>query len=71
MVKIVAGIKKWEVETTWVDSLDEKDWGAVRHLEHNWHRFRDGSHPPPLSHQSVRPIRDKRKVDQYISPSPP
>lgn len=67
MLVHVAEIKKWKIETTWVDSMDEKDWGVVRHLERNWFRFRDGNHVLPASHKSAK---NRRMVGRYHSPSP-
>ncbi|KAF8078968.1 hypothetical protein FPV67DRAFT_1604300 [Lyophyllum atratum] len=49
MVKIVADVRGWPLETEWIDDLDEKDWGAVRRLENNWLAFKTGDHTK-LSH---------------------
>lgn len=67
MLKNVAEIKKWNLETTWVDTLDEKEWGAVRRLEQNWFKFRNGNHPPPTSHKSAK---NRKRSDRYHSPPP-
>ncbi|KAF9454177.1 Metallo-dependent hydrolase [Macrolepiota fuliginosa MF-IS2] len=67
MLEHVAEIKKWEIETTWVDFLDEENWGAVRRLEQNWFKFRGGNHTPPTSKKSTK---RRKKVEQYRSPSP-
>lgn len=44
MVLVVAEIKGWDVETTWVDDLRMEDWGVVRRLERNWREFQKGNH---------------------------
>ncbi|KAF8640697.1 hypothetical protein AX17_000353 [Amanita inopinata Kibby_2008] len=41
----IAEVKGWHVEEIWDDNLQSEEWGAVRHLEANWTRFRDGNHP--------------------------
>jgi hypothetical protein len=46
IVKSIAEVKNWKVETTWVEDLEEKDWGVVHHLKRNWERFREGNHVP-------------------------
>jgi len=48
MIKIIADIKGWPVESEWVEDeaeLEEKDWGVVRRLEKNWFKFKNGNHP--------------------------
>lgn len=49
MVLVVAEIKGWTVETTWIQDLRVEDWGAVRRLERNWQEFREGNHVNPDS----------------------
>ncbi|KAF8560110.1 Metallo-dependent hydrolase [Imleria badia] len=44
MVLVVAEIKGWAVETTWVEDLRVEDWGVVRRLERNWQEFQKGNH---------------------------
>lgn len=44
MVLIVAEIKGWAVETTWIGDLRKEDWGAVWRLKRNWQEFREGNH---------------------------
>lgn len=45
MVRIVAEIKGWPVELKWTDDLQEgAEWGVVRRLEDNWHKFSAGNH---------------------------
>lgn len=59
MVKIIADVRGWPLETEWIDSLEfeEKDWGAVRRLEENWNKFKAGNHP-------VKPKkRNKKEID--------
>jgi len=67
MLENVAEIKKWHIESIWIDTLDEKEWGAVRRLEQNWFKFRNGNHPPPTSGKSAK---DRKKPDRYHSPPP-
>lgn len=68
IVKVIAEIKEWVVEPNWVEYLGEKNWGVVHRLEKNWRRFRDGDHIPPSARKSAK---NRRKTDQYVSPSPP
>jgi len=44
MVRTVAEIKGWPVEMIWSDNLQEGEWGVVRRLEDNWHKFLAGNH---------------------------
>jgi hypothetical protein len=45
MVKLIADIRGWPVETEWMDlELEEQDWGIVRRLERNWNTFKAGNH---------------------------
>ncbi|RDB29053.1 Cut9-interacting protein scn1 [Hypsizygus marmoreus] len=44
MVKTVAEVRGWPLESEWIDDLDEDDWGTVRKLEENWFRFKKGYH---------------------------
>ncbi|GLB35823.1 putative DNase family Scn1 [Lyophyllum shimeji] len=43
MIKTVADVRGWPLETEWIDGLEEKDWGTVRRLEKNWHAFKAGN----------------------------
>ncbi|KAG6842461.1 hypothetical protein C0991_007591 [Blastosporella zonata] len=45
MVKTIAEVKGWPLETEWPENLKESDWGAVRRLEKNWLTFKEGSDP--------------------------
>ena len=47
MIKLIAEVRGWPVETEWLDTEDlaEEEWGVVRRLERNWRRFRDRDHP--------------------------
>ena len=47
MIGIIAEIKGWDIETEWVDELEEDKWGVVRRLEQNWLRFKQEHHPMP------------------------
>jgi hypothetical protein len=47
MIRIIAEVKGWDIETEWVDELEEDKWGVVRRLEQNWLRFKQGHHPLP------------------------
>ncbi|KIJ66209.1 hypothetical protein HYDPIDRAFT_166516 [Hydnomerulius pinastri MD-312] len=47
MLLTVAEVKGWSVESTWVDEVDEEDWGVVRRLENNWKEFQNGNHSSP------------------------
>lgn len=67
MLKIVAEIKKWTIERVWLDSLADSEWGAVRYLERNWRKFRDGHHTPAASRRS---IQRRRKVNGNLCTSP-
>ena len=60
MMKIIASVRGWPLETEWVDDLEleEKDWGVVRRLEKNWNKFKAGNHPVK---------RNKRVVVDYAS----
>lgn len=42
MLKIVADVKAWSTEESWLEGVPESDWGVVRRLEANWKAFRDG-----------------------------
>lgn len=53
MIRIIAEVKSWDVETEWVDELEEDQWGVVRRLEQNWLRFKQGHH--------LSPQKNKRK----------
>jgi hypothetical protein len=64
MIKIVAEVKGWPIETEWVDDAklteSEETWGVVRRLEKNWTRFKNGRHP-------VRQTRKEKKRPDYHS----
>ena len=62
MVKLIAEIRDWPIETEWVneDKLPDSEWGAVRRLERNWKVFKNGDH-------SVR--EDERKKKKMIDVS--
>jgi len=49
MIKIVAEVKGWPIETEWIDDdqLEEEKWGVVRRLEKNWLKFKHGHHTGP------------------------
>ena len=57
MIRIIAEVKGWDIETEWVDELEEDKWGVVRRLEQNWLRFKHGHHPMPR--------KNKRKEIDY------
>lgn len=42
MVKIIAEVKGWTLETEWNQDVEEKEWGTVRRLERNWLAFKTG-----------------------------
>ncbi|KDR85739.1 hypothetical protein GALMADRAFT_51884 [Galerina marginata CBS 339.88] len=48
MIKIIAEVKGWPVETEWLENedveVDEEKWGVVRRLEKNWLLFKNGHH---------------------------
>ena len=44
MLRTVAEIKGWQVESHWEEDLEESQWGAVRRLERNFENFRQGGH---------------------------
>ncbi|KAF8204025.1 TatD DNase family Scn1 [Pholiota molesta] len=64
MIKIVAEVKGWPIETEWVDDAklleSEETWGVVRRLEKNWTRFKNGRHP-------ARQTRKEKKRPDYHS----
>lgn len=51
MIRIVAEVRGWDIETEWVDDLEEDKWGVVRRLEQNWMRFKQGHHLTPLKNK--------------------
>ncbi|KAF8971729.1 TatD DNase family Scn1 [Flammula alnicola] len=67
MVKIVADVKGWPIETEWIDDThleSEEKWGVVRRLERNWLRFKNGHHPVPQTRkQKRRPDYDSENSD--------
>ncbi|KAL0576710.1 Cut9-interacting protein scn1 [Marasmius crinis-equi] len=65
MLKIVADVKGWTLETEWSDDVDESDWGAVHKLERNWKAFQTGNHTP------VGTRKKKREVKEWLSDSEP
>ncbi|KXN88839.1 Cut9-interacting protein scn1 [Leucoagaricus sp. SymC.cos] len=67
MVKTIAEIKEWKIETSWADDLEEKEWGVVHHLKRNWERFCAGNHTPPSTR---KPAKHRKMTDRYKSPSP-
>lgn len=52
MIRIIAKVKSWDVETEWVDELEEDQWGVVRRLEQNWLRFKQGHHLSPQKNKN-------------------
>jgi len=46
MIRIIAEVKGWDIETEWLDELEEDKQGVVRRLEQNWLRFKQGHHMP-------------------------
>jgi len=63
MVKLIAEIRDWPIETEWFneDKLQDSEWGVVRRLERNWKVFKNGDH-------SVRENgRKKKKMIDYTS----
>jgi hypothetical protein len=65
MMKLIANVRKWPLETVWMDDpeLEDKDWGVVRRLERNWNKFKAGNHPVKTNN------RNKRGVVDYASAS--
>ena len=63
MIRIIAEVKGWDIETEWVDILEENKWGVVRRLEQNWWRFKRGHHPTPKTRKS------RRKENDYVHDS--
>jgi len=57
MVKLIAEIRDWPIETEWLneDKLQDSEWGVVRRLERNWKVFKNGDH-------SVRENERKKKT---------
>jgi len=55
MLKLIADVRKWPLETMWMDDpeLEDKDWGVVRRLEKNWNKFKAGNHPVNRSKKGV------------------
>ena len=47
MILIVAEVKGWQVEKEWGQNLKSDQVGAVKQLEENWERFKNGNHPFP------------------------
>ncbi|PPQ63830.1 hypothetical protein CVT24_009779 [Panaeolus cyanescens] len=64
MVKIVSEVRGWPLETEWDESLDAEEdknrWGAVRRLERNWFRFRDGHHKVPVKKNKKQRNQEKQ-----------
>jgi hypothetical protein len=67
MVKIIAEVKGWRLESSWDYPADgdgpgdtevakeaQESWGIVKRLEQNWFRFRDGNHPLPQTKKNRR-----------------
>ncbi|KAF5352739.1 hypothetical protein D9756_005914 [Leucocoprinus leucothites] len=67
IVKAIAEIKNWKIETNWLEDLEVEEWGVVHHLKRNWERFVHGNHAPPSARKSTRRLK---KADQHRSPSP-
>ena len=57
MIRIIAEVKGWDIETEWLDELEEDKWGVVRRLERNWLGFKQGHHRMPR--------KNKRKEIDY------
>ena len=69
MLKVVAQVKGWTVESHWDYSEVEdgqkerqESWGAVKRLEENWKIFQQGNHPT---------IRKKNNRKHLLSDSEP
>lgn len=60
MIRIIAEAKGWDIETEWVDGLEEDKWGVVRRLEQNWLRFKRGHHP------MSKTGKNRRKENDYV-----
>ena len=60
MLRIVADVKGWSLETEWLDEVDESEWGVVHKLERNWRVFKAGNHTPinTLSRKEKREMQD-------------
>lgn len=69
MIKIVAEVKGWPIETEWIDDdqLEEEQWGVVRRLEKNWLKFKNGHHTGPQQKSKKR--RDLYDSDDSESPN--
>ena len=63
MVETIARERGWRIEQTWAyqdandDGDTQEEWGVVRRLEANWHRFERGNHP------ARRVMNRKRRTD--------
>lgn len=60
MIRIIAEVKGWDIETEWLEELEEEKYGVVRRLEQNWLRFKQGHHPMPTAR------KNKRKEIEYV-----
>ncbi|KAF9270711.1 Metallo-dependent hydrolase [Marasmius fiardii PR-910] len=58
MLRTVADIKGWSIETEWVEDVAESDWGAIRMLERNWKRFQLGNHAPIVGRKKKKAAED-------------
>ncbi|KAF8808130.1 TatD DNase family Scn1 [Phlegmacium glaucopus] len=58
MIRIIAEVRGWDIETEWVDELEEDKWGVVRRLEQNWLRFKEGHHSMPKTRKNRRKEND-------------
>ena len=47
MILIIAEVKGWRVGKEWDQDLNPNQVGAVKQLEENWKRFKNGNHPLP------------------------
>ncbi|KAG7099716.1 hypothetical protein E1B28_001534 [Marasmius oreades] len=64
MLRTVADVKGWNLETEWVENVADSDWGAVRLLERNWKKFRLGNHAPVASPKKNREKRTGLSDDE-------
>lgn len=69
MVLRIADVKGWTVESEWLAEVPKEQWGVVRRLEHNWTRFRTGSHPKSAPKPSRKARQNMDSPDMSHSES--
>ncbi|ESK92701.1 dnase family scn1 [Moniliophthora roreri MCA 2997] len=58
IVKTIAEVKGWHIETEWAEEGDGVQPGVVHTLERNWRSFKAGNHSPAISRKKIKKAQD-------------